>query len=119
LHAAIDVYADHSNLFTAIRSSRFASAALTAKDVRFNGAAIPRAESSRVLRYFYDFPGKFMSEDARVCIDWMPSGESVEIATTNPDSMNSNQGLSTGENWARDVDIHQLARSIQQDSSHE
>jgi len=112
------MYTEQPKVFAAVRSSHFASAALAATDVRFDGASITRAKSSRILGHFHYFARKLVPQDAWVCIDRVPPSKSVKIASTNPDPMNSNQGLSTGRHWARDHDVDQLARSIQQNSSH-
>jgi hypothetical protein len=107
------MYTEQPQLFAAVRSSHFASAAFAATDIRFDGASIPRAESSRILRHFHYFARKFVTQHTWVCVYWVPSGKSMEIASTNPNSMNSDQGLSTGRHWAWDHDVDQLARSIQ------
>jgi hypothetical protein len=112
------MYTEQLKLFATVRSSHFTGAALAATDVRFDRASIARAESSRILGYFHDFARKLVSQDTWVCVYWVSSSKSMEIASTNPDSMNSNQGLSTGRHWAWDHDVHKLARSIQQNSSH-
>jgi hypothetical protein len=55
------VYAHQAKPFTAIRSSRFASTALTATDVRLDRALIADFKSSRILRHFYDFACQLMT----------------------------------------------------------
>ncbi len=112
------MYTEQPKLFAAVRSSDFTSAALAATDVRFDGASIARAKSSRVLGHFHYFARKLVTEDARVCVYWVSASKSMKIASTNPDSMNSNQGLSTGRHWAWNHDGEKFARSIQQNSSH-
>jgi hypothetical protein len=112
------MYTEQLKLFAAVRSSHFTSPALATTDVRFDGASIARAESSRILGHFHYFARKLVSQDTWICVYWVPSSKSMEIASTNPDSMNSNQGLSTGRHWAWDHDVDKLARSIQQNSSH-
>src|SRR6476661_3644155 len=104
------MYSEQPKLFAAVRSSRFAHAALSTTDIRFDSTLIARSESSRILGHFHDFPRKLVSQDTWVCIDWVPSGKSMEIASTNSDSMNSNQGFSTGRHWAWNHDVDQLAR---------
>jgi hypothetical protein len=112
------MYTEQPKLFAAVRSSDFTSAALAATDVRFDGASITRAKPSRILGHFHYFARQFVPQDAWVCIDRVPPSKSVKIASTNPDSMNSNQGLSTGRHWAWNHDGEKFARSIQQNSSH-
>jgi hypothetical protein len=48
----------------------------------------------------------------------MPSSKSVKIASTNPDAMHSNQGLSTGSHRAWDLEVNKFTRSVKQDPSH-
>src|ERR1022692_945918 len=112
------MYSEQPKLFAAVRSSHFARAALATTDVGLDRALIARSESSRIFGHFHDFARKLVSEDTWVCIYWVPSSKSMEIASTNSDSMNSNQGLSTGRHWAWNHDVDKLARSIQQNSSH-
>src|ERR1700730_7026574 len=113
------MHTEQAKLFAAVRSAHFASAALAATDIRFDGASITRAESSRILGHFHYFARKFVTQDPWVCLYWVPSSKSMEIASANPDSMNSDQGLSTRRHWAWDHDIDKLARSVQQNSSHD
>lgn len=112
------MYADQPEVFAAIRSSHSASAALAATDVRFDSASIARAKSSRILGHFHNFASKLVPQNTWICVYRVPSGNSMKIASTNPDSMNSNQGFSTGGHWARDLQVDKLARSVQQNSSH-
>jgi hypothetical protein len=112
LHTSVDMYTDQPKMFAAIRSSHSASAALAATHIRFDRAPIARAESSPVLWHFYDLASKFVSQDPWICVYRMPSGKSMKITSADPDSMNSNQGLSTGGHWARDLEVDKLARSI-------
>jgi len=107
------MYTEQAKLLAAVRSSHFASAAVAAADVRFDGASITRAESSCVLGHFHYFAGKFVTQHTWVRIDWVPSRKSMKIASTNPDSMNSDQGLPTGRHRAWNYDVDKLARSIQ------
>jgi len=112
------MYTEKLKLFATVRSSHFAGAALAATDVRFDRASIARAESSLILGHFHDFAGKLVSQDTWVGVYWVSSSKSMEIASTNPDSMNSNQDLSTGRHWAWNGEVDKLARSIQPNSSH-
>src|SRR5271166_3983919 len=96
---------DQVQLFTAVRSPYSASAAFSTAYVRFDGTSIARTESLCILRNLNDFARQFMPQDARIGVDRMPSCKSMEVATTNPDSMNSKQGLSTGRHWARDAEV--------------
>jgi hypothetical protein len=84
------MYTEQPKLFAAVRSAHFASAALAATDVRFDGASIARAKSSRILGHFHYFARKLVTQDAWVCVYWVPPSESMKIASTNPNSMNSN-----------------------------
>jgi hypothetical protein len=59
-----------------------------------------------------------MPQHAWIGVDWVPSRKSVKITPANSDSMNANQSLSAGEYRARDIDVDQLAGSVQQNSSH-
>jgi hypothetical protein len=54
------MYTEQSKLLAAVRSSHFASPALAATDVRFDGASIPRAESSRILGHFHYYARKLV-----------------------------------------------------------
>lgn len=112
------MYPEQTKLFAAIRSSHFARSALAATDIGFYGTSIAWAESPRIFGYFHYFARKLVSQDTRVCVYWVPSSKSMKIATTNPYSMNSNQGLSTGRYRAWNHEVYKLARSLQQNSSH-
>ncbi len=85
------MYTEQPQLFAAVRSSHFASAAFAATDIRFDGASIPRAESSRILGHFHYFARKFVTQYTWVCVYGVPSGKSMEIASTNPNSMNAGE----------------------------
>ena len=85
------MYTEQPQLFAAVRSSHFASAAFAATDIRFDGASIPRAESSRILGHFHYFARKFVTQHTWVCVYGVPSGKSMEIASTNPNSMNAGE----------------------------
>jgi hypothetical protein len=113
------MYTDQPKVLAAIRSSRSASATLAATHVRFDGAKIAQRKSPRIPGHFHYFASKLVPQHTRVRIDRVPSGKSMKIASANPDSMNSNQGLSAGGHWAWDLDVDQLARSVQQNSSHD
>jgi hypothetical protein len=80
---------EQAKLFAAVRSSRFASAAFAATDIRFDGASITRAESSRILGHFHYFARKLVTQHTGVGVYWVPSGKSMEIASTHPHPMNS------------------------------
>ena len=62
------MYTEQPQLFAAVRSSHFASAAFAATDIRFDGASIPRAESSRILGHFHYFARKFVTQHTWVCV---------------------------------------------------
>src|SRR5215469_2618694 len=110
--------AEQTKVFATVRSPHFASAALAATDVRFNGASITGAKPSRIPGHFHDFARKLVTQNARVCVYGVSPCKSMKITSTNADPMNSNQGLSTGRRRAWDHDVDKLAWSIQQDSSH-
>jgi hypothetical protein len=119
LHPSIDVYSDQTKSFAAVRSSGFASTALTATDVRFNGASVPWLQPSIILRDLCDFARKLMTQNTRIGIDRMSSRERVKVASTNTYPMNLNQGFSTGGHRTRDLKINKLAGSLQQNLSHD
>jgi|SRR5580698_7538366 hypothetical protein len=99
------MHTNQPKLFAAIRSSHRASAALAATHVRLDGASITGAKSARILGHFHYFSGEFMPQHAWICVNRVPARKSVKIASANSDSVDSNQSLSAGGYWARDLDV--------------
>ena len=114
LHPSIDVYSDQTKSFAAVRSSGFASTALTSTDVRFNGDIGPLASALDHSPGPLRFRPQLMTQNTRIGIDRMSSRERVKVASTNTYPMNLNQGFSTGGHRTRDLKINKLAGSLQQ-----
>src|SRR5579871_870863 len=119
LHSPVDVHADQTKPFAAVCPSRLARTTLTATYIRFNGASVSDLQPVFAFCNPCNFARKFVSENARIGINGMPASQSMEIASTDPDPMHSNQGLSTGGNRTRNIDFEKFARSIQQNFSHD
>jgi hypothetical protein len=105
-------------MFAAVRSADSTGTAVAAAHIWFDSTVIADAESLDIFRKLDDFAREFMAKNAWVRINGVPSRKSVKIASTNPDTTYSNQGLSTGRHRAGDPEVNKFTRSIQQNPSH-
>jgi hypothetical protein len=112
------VHADQTKPFTAVRPFSFASAALSATDIWFNGATVSDPKPSWILPDLGNFACKLMTQNTRIRVDGMSSRNSVKIASANPYPMNANQGFSTRGHRTRDLEVEKFARSLQQNHPH-
>jgi hypothetical protein len=118
LHRAVDVHAEHTKTLAAVRSAQSASAAVPAREVRLDGAAIACRKAAFVRRRLDDLAGDLVSEHTGKSHQRLRAGERVEIRAAHSHTPYADQRLVRAARRHRYVALDEPARLLQDDLSH-
>jgi hypothetical protein len=118
-HATVGMDSQHLQGCAAVGPTSLARQAGATVEVGFDGDVISDPHSIDSLAQGDDFGAEFVTEDAGVFEEGLPTAEGVQVRATDTDTMNPDQAVSgSGIGWSVGFGAGKLARFGQHESFH-